>query len=206
MNLKGSCWKPYGRNGDKMSELSKGETPTQKNGKGGIKLVIIGVTVVIVALVCTIVVLANKLNQSGGQATNSVDTEPKEQKSVITADNVEEVLADMEDIPDYIPKNYTVTQSSDWIFPDGTSESTNAYVENSTDNETPMYFDLQVDETGEIVYSSPVLELGAKIQNFALDKPLEKGTYECTIIYHLVDDNQKELTHVNIGVNVEVEK
>jgi hypothetical protein len=188
-----------------MSELSKGETPTQKSGKGGIKLVIIGVTVVIVALVCTIVVLANKLNQSGGQATNSVDTEPKEQKSVITADNVEEVLEDMADIPDYIPKNFTVKQSSDWVFPDGASKSTNAYVENSTDNETPVYFDLQVDKTGEIVYSSPILETGAHIQNFALDKLLEKGSYECTVIYHLIDEDRNELTYVNIGVSIEVE-
>jgi len=111
----------------------------------------------------------------------------------------------MEDFPDYIHNNYTFKQSSDWVFPDGSSESTNAYVENSTDNETPMYFDLQVDKTGDIVYSSPVLELGAKIQNFKLDKPLEKGTYECTIIYHLIDDDQNELTHVNVGVNIKVE-
>ena len=184
-----------------MSELSQGGTPTQNSGKGGIRLAVVGIVIVIVALVCVIVVLANKLNQNREQE-NAVN---EEQKSVITADNVEEVLEDIGDIPDYIPKNYTVKQSSDWVFPDGASESINAYVENSTDNETPMYFDLQVDETGEIVYSSPVLELGAKIQNFALDKPLEKGEYECTIIYHLVDDEQNELTHVNVGVNVKVE-
>jgi hypothetical protein len=183
-----------------MSELSKGETPTQKNGKGGTRLVAVGIVVVIAILLGTIVALASKLNNS----TKDVPQE-KEKKSVITADNVEEVLQEMEDLPDYIPKNYTVMQSSSWVFPDGSSESANAYVENSTDNETPIYFDLQVDETGDIVYSSPVLELGAKIQNFALDKPLEKGTYECTVIYHLIDDDQNELTHVNIGVNVEVE-
>jgi hypothetical protein len=181
-----------------MSEMSKGETPTQKNGKGGIRFVVVGIVVVIAILIGVIVVLASKLNKSS-------EEEPQEKKSVITADNIEEVLEDMEDLPDYIPKNYTVKQSSNWVFPDGTSESTNAYVENSTDNETPMYFELQVDETGDIVYSSPVLELGAKIQNFALDKPLEKGKYECTIIYHLIDDDQNELTHVNVGVNIEVE-
>lgn len=189
-----------------MSELSKGETPTQKNGKGGIRLVVIGAIVVFAALICTIVVLAMKISQNGEpKANTAASTEQKQTRSVITADNVEEVLAEIEDLPDYIPKNYTVRQSSSWIFPSGTSKSTNAYVENSTENETPMYFDLQVDETGEIVYSSPVLELGAKIENFALDKPLEKGNYECTIVYHLVDDNQNELTHVNVGVNIEVE-
>lgn len=185
-----------------MSEMSKGETPTQNSGKGGTKLVIIGVIIVVFAiLIGVIVVLASNLNQT----TQTTKEEPKEQKSVITADNVEEVLEDFADIPDYIPKNYTVKQSSDWIFPDGTSESTNAYVENSTENETPVYFDVQVDETGEIVYSSPILDLGAHIQNFALDKSLEKGNYVCTVIYHLIDENQKELTTVNIGVNIEVE-
>lgn len=181
-----------------MSEMSKGENPTQKSRKGGTRLVVIGIVVVIAILIGVIAVLVNKLN-------NTTKVEQQEKKSVITAENIEEVLEDMEDLPDYIPKNYTVTQSSDWVFPDGSSESTNAYVENSTDNETPMYFDLQVDKTGDIVYSSPVLELGAKIQNFKLDKPLEKGTYECTIIYHLIDDDQNELTHVNVGVNIKVE-
>lgn len=181
-----------------MSEMSKGENPTQKSRKGGTRLVVIGIVVVIAILIGVIVVLVNKLN-------NTTKVEQQEKKSVITAENIEEVLEDMEDLPDYIPKNYTVKQSSDWVFPDGSSESTNAYVENSTDNETPMYFDLQVDKTGDIVYSSPVLELGAKIQSFKLDKPLEKGTYECTIIYHLIDDDQNELTHVNVGVNIKVE-
>lgn len=181
-----------------MSEMSKGEKPTQKSRKGGTRLVVIGIVVVIAILIGVIAVLVNKLN-------NTTKVEQQEKKSVITAENIEEVLEDMEDLPDYIPKNYTVKQSSDWVFPDGSSESTNAYVENSTDNETPMYFDLQVDKTGDIVYSSPVLELGAKIQNFKLDKPLEKGTYECTIIYHLIDDDQNELTHVNVGVNIKVE-
>ncbi|MBQ6408921.1 MAG: hypothetical protein IJJ64_12895 [Butyrivibrio sp.] len=178
--------------------MSKEETSTRKSGKGGIRVVVIGILVIIAILVGIIVVLVSKLE-------HSTDVEQQEKKSVITAENVEEVLDDMEDLPDHIPKNYTVKQSSDWVFSDGSSESTNAYVENSTDNETPIYFDLQVDGTGEIVYSSPILDLGAKIQNFALDVPLEKGIYECTVIYHLIDDDQNELTHVNVGVNVEVE-
>jgi hypothetical protein len=79
------------------------------------------------------------------------------------------------------------------------------YVENVTDNETPVYFDLIVDETGETVYSSPVLELGAKLEKIKLDTPLEKGDYSCTMVYHLVDENQNTLTTVNVGVTVVVE-
>jgi hypothetical protein len=78
-------------------------------------------------------------------------------------------------------------------------------VENVTDNETPVYFDLIVDETNEKVYSSPVLELGAKLESFKLDTPLEKGEYQCTVEYHMVDEDQNELTTVNVGVTVVVE-
>jgi len=190
-----------------MSKMDQKNNSTRKEKKGGIKAVIVAIVVIaFVGLVSTVAILANKLSQADGKPSGtSAQEEVKEQKSVITADNIEEVLDDFGELPDYIPKNYTVKQNSDWRFPDGKSESTNAYVENSTSNETPVYFDLMVDATGEVVYSSPVLELGAKIENFALDKPLEKGEYECTIIYHMVDENQNELTYVNVGVNVIVE-
>jgi Na+-transporting NADH:ubiquinone oxidoreductase subunit NqrC len=182
-----------------MSELSKGETPTQKNGKGGIKLVVIGIIVVICILIGAIVVLAGKLNKATKE-------EPKEQKNVITAENVEEVVDEWIDESQNkkVPEYFTVVQNTEWTFPDGNTESTNASVENDAENETPVYFDVIVDETGETVYSSPILELGAKLEKFKLDKALGAGTYSCTIIYHLVDEEQNELTTVNVGTTITV--
>jgi Na+-transporting NADH:ubiquinone oxidoreductase subunit NqrC len=182
-----------------MSELSKGETPTQKNGKGGIKLVVIGIIVVIAILVGTIVVLASKLNKTTKE-------EPKETKDVVTAENVEEVIEEWvnESEDKHIPQYYTITQNTEWSFDDGSSPSNNAFVTNDVGNESPVYFDVIVDATNETIYSSPILELGASIEKFKLDKKLEKGDYNCTLIYHLVDENQNELTTVSVGTIIHV--
>ncbi|WP_035772170.1 hypothetical protein [Butyrivibrio sp. VCD2006] len=172
-------------------------TTSGERGTGMKRVLIAVVALVMVALVVTIAVLANKLIKKD---------EPKEQKNVITAENVDEVMDDwLNETPKpNAPVYYTVVQNTDWTFPDGSSPSTDATVANDKENETAVYFDVIVDETGETIYSSPVLELGAEITNFKLDKALEKGDYICTVVYHLVDENQDELSSVNIGTTIHV--
>jgi hypothetical protein len=55
------------------------------------------------------------------------------------------------------------------------------------------------------VYSSPILELGAVLDEIKLDVDLEAGAYPCTVVYHLVDEEQNTLTTVNIGLNITVQ-
>jgi len=171
---------------------------SQTNAKGGGKKVIIGVGVVAVAAAVGI---------GAFFATRGGAEEPEEKKKVVTADTADEVVSEMMS-PDEgnIPQEYTVTQNSEWTFADGKSESDNAYVENAKENQTDVYFDLIVDETGEVVYSSPVLERGAVLENFKLDTPLEAGEYDCTVQYHLVDEDQNTLTTTNVGTTVKVLK
>jgi hypothetical protein len=191
--------------GMKMSSEMQNTTSKEK-GDGG-KKVIIGIAVaIIVLLVSAVSVMAALLVKTNKEkeAVLSANVE-QEKKQVITPENVEEVVAQMDELitpSANIPQSYTVSQNSEWVFPNGTAQSINAYVKNDESNETPMYFDLIVDETNEVVYSSPILELGAEIEKFALDKPLDAGVYVCTVLYHLVDENQNELTTVHIGVNV----
>jgi hypothetical protein len=166
-----------------------------KEREGGRKKIIVIVVVVIVLIAIIATVVFAFLMGKG-------DTNKKE---TITPENVEERVdeifnRDMGSIPQY----YTATQNSVWAFPDGNSAGS-AYVENVQDNETPVYFDLIVDDTGEVVYSSPILELGARLDSFRLDKYLDKGEYNCTVVYHLVDQDQNTLTTVNVGVTVIVE-
>jgi hypothetical protein len=176
--------------------MAENESQSQTNVKGG------GSKKIIVAVVGVAAVVA--ISAAAYFALNK--PEEKNTKETITAENVEERVDEIfESEPSAAPAYYTVTQSPRWTFPNGKAESTDVYVENVTDNETPVYFDLIVDETGETVYSSPILELGAKLESFKLDTPLDKGEYECTVLYHLVDEDQNELTTVNVGVTVVVE-
>lgn len=174
--------------------------------------VIIGIIVSAVVVVTGVAVVAVLLLGKGGAQEGQLEQtagpeSEKERRAVVTAENVEEIAEELFTPTDNgdIPQSYTVTQNSEWHFPDGSSASTDAYVENVRDNETPVYFEVIVDETQQVVYSSPVLELGASISDFSLDEPLSKGEYVCTVLYHLVDDDQNELTTVRVGGTLVVE-
>lgn len=186
-------------------KISAGQTEKAKGGGTGLIVGIVCSIVVILILIGVIVflVLGKK------PAKEETAEEVQEKRSVVTAENAEEVVEDLLSVPQgpqIIPQYYTVTQNSDWHFPDGSSPTFDAYVENVKDNPTPVYFNVIVDETGEIVYSSPVLALGASLEGFSLNTPLPAGEYVCTVEYHLVDEDQNELTTVNAGINLIVEK
>ncbi|WP_026496498.1 hypothetical protein [Butyrivibrio sp. WCD3002] len=166
--------------------------------KGIIIGCIIGVAAIGIAIVIVLV--------SGKKSVNETEVPEGNKKSVVTAENVEEVVEELTTVePTNIPQSYTVSQNSEWHFPDGSSETADAFVENIASNETPVYIEVKLNDTNEVVYSSPVIELGAKLTNFKLDKVLDAGTYTCTIDYHLVDDDQNELTQVHVGGTIIIE-
>ena len=173
--------------------MDEKESATQEKKGGNKKKIIISVCIAACVVVVCLVIYVVTHPKSGGKET-------------ITPDNVDERVEEMFASDDSnIPAYYTATQNSEWIFSDGSSVSGNAYVENVEDNETPVYFDLILDETGEVIYSSPVIEQGAKLDEIKLDKDLDKGEYVCTVEYHMVDEDQNTLTTANVGVTVVVE-
>jgi hypothetical protein len=166
----------------------------------GTVIVVIG-CLVIVALVGVIIALVMNMNR------RPQETEEPEQRAVlVTEDNVEEAVEEMMREPEvYIPQYYSVSMNMTWNFPDGDSPSSNAYVENVASNETPVYFDVIRNDTGETIYQSPVIPLGGTLRNFLLDKDLDAGTYDCVCVYHLIDENQRTLTTLNMAMTVIVE-
>lgn len=184
-----------------MSENTQGKD-NKSGSRRGLFIGLVGGAVLIIVLVVVVILNFGK----GKNDTSEAQSEP-EKKSVITADNIEEVVEDFmqEDEALYIPQKYTVVQNSEWHFSDGDSVSNDVYVENSKDNETPVYFEVLLNDTEEVVYSSPILELGASLSSLKLEKHLDAGIYDITIIYHLVDDEQRELTTVNVGGTIVIE-
>lgn len=123
--------------------------------------------------------------------------------TVVTSDNVDELYAQAsQPIPDAY---YRTRMNVDWVFPNGKTESTNAYVENATSNERTVYFDVNLADTGELVYSSPFIPVGETLERFKLDAELPKGNYSGVCTYHLVDDNHEEITTVAVSVTLEVQ-
>ncbi len=170
-------------------------------------IIIIAAVVVIAAMAGVIIYL---LTQRKAPETSGTEVAEKEKRTVlVTEDNVEEVIEQMIAEPTEeeaeIPMSYTATMNSRWHFDKGDAESDDAYVANNANNTTDMYFDVVRNDTEEIIYSSPVIPVGGDIRKFKLDKALEPGVYECTIIYYLVDSDQNVLTTVNMWVEITVD-
>ena len=99
---------------------------------------------------------------------------------------------------------YRTRMSVDWQFPSSDEPSTNAYVENAPTNTRTVYFDLILTETNELIYSSPFIPVGARIENFTLDARIPAGQHSGTVVYHLVDDDHQEISTVSVAVTLNI--
>lgn len=132
--------------------------------------------------------------------------EKERRNVVVTPDNVKEVIAQMEDEAFVEPGYYTVTMNYDWHFAAGDAVSSDAYVENMTENTNAVYFDLFLasDEENPL-YKSPVIPVGSSLRDIALDTVLDAGTYDCVAVYHLVDEEQNTISTLRVTVTIIVE-
>lgn len=159
----------------------------------GVKIAFIACIVVIIVLIGTIMyLLLNKYKEN--------DTPKRD--VVVNEQNAEQVASDVVE-QEYIPiGSYQVTMNSTWNFASGDVASDNAYVENAKANTNAVYFDIVRSDTEETIYESPVLPVGAYLDEIKLDKVLKAGTYDCVLTYHLVDDNQKPISKLNMGLSI----
>jgi hypothetical protein len=166
-------------------------------GKGGI-LIFSVCGIVIVALLVTVIVL---LSSKEGESTT---TGTQKRNVVVTPDNVDEVIQQLDKDEQVAPGSYEVTMNTTWNFKDGSSTSDNAYVENSVSNTNDVYFDITLADTDENIYSSPVIPVGSYLKDIALDKKLDDGTYDCVMTYTLVDEEQNPLSTVRVTMQIVV--
>ena len=132
--------------------------------------------------------------------------EKERRNVVVTPDNVEEVLKQMGEEEYVDPGYYTVTMNYDWHFSAGNAVSSDAYVENIVENTNDVYFDLFLASDEEnAIYKSPVIPVGSSLQDIALETALDAGTYDCVMVYHLVDDDQNTVSTLRVTVTIVVE-
>lgn len=109
-----------------------------------------------------------------------------------------------QDVPANPDNTYTTSMNSDWYFEDGTSPSSNAYVENSVVNSNTIYFEVLLSNTGETAYSSPYIPVGSALEHLALSVDLDAGDYNATCLYHLVDSSNNELSTVSVPITLHI--
>lgn len=170
-----------------MSEQEKNE----KKGKGGKVALAVCLVVIVVLLGVVIFLLFRK------------EDEPKRRNVVVNEDNVDEVLESLAE--GYVPAGYyEVTMNSTWNFTSGDAPSENAYVENARTNTNPVYFDVVREDTEETIYESPILPVGSHLDEIVLDTVLEAGTYNCILTYHLLDEEEQDVSTLQVTVQIVV--
>jgi hypothetical protein len=162
------------------------------------------ITIGAVAVVALIAVIAALALRPAPQEKPPETTAPDVGGRGLVAlpENIEEIQKQLQEP---VQDGYYETRMSiDWVFQTSKSPSENVYVENSTNNKRTVYFDLILPDTNELIYSSPFIPVGAKLENFALNADLPAGEYTPTVIYHLVDDDFQEITTVSVSVSLRI--
>ena len=180
-------------NKERISEKLSSEKANTK--KKGILPVIIGIAAVIIVIVGVVIFT---------QGSKSKDTASNQRNVVVNPDNLDDVLDDLKN--KVKTGTYEVTMNTTWEFEKGDSASTNAYVENSTSNKNAVYFDIVRTDTGDKIYESPTIPVGSHLEKITLDKALEKGSYNCTLTYHLLDEKGNPTSKLNLSLTINVHK
>lgn len=159
-------------------------------------IILITVAVIVfISMSATIVYLL--LQQNTVPNNDVIRREPR--PTLITKDNIDETLGLLEEpVEDGF---YEVSMNTNWTFQ---GSSSNAFVENVRNNTRTVYFDVKLADTGELVYSSPYIPVGTRIQGFTLDSQLNPGDYSGLVTYYLVDDNKDEVSNLTVRINLEV--
>ena len=189
-----------------MEEDLKGKKQKNKTGM----FIIGGLVAVIVLLVVVIVLLIGKWGRASDDVPvvpNRDAVEEPRRSVVVTQDTAEEVAEDLFQQEYIEPGYYSVSMSTTWHFATGDSVSEDAYVENLAENTNDVYFDIFLaDNEDEAIYASPVLPRGSELDEIALDTALPAGTYDCVMVYHLVDEGQNTLAILRIAFTIIVER
>lgn len=97
----------------------------------------------------------------------------------------------MDDMSEQVEEGYFETyMTTEWVFPDGSSEASQAMLGNSPNNTKPIRCELLLDETGEVLLKTGVLPVGALVSPVKLDKDLDAGTYDTTCMIYLMDEKE----------------
>lgn len=122
----------------------------------------------------------------------------------ITEGNYERIKERMEN---EVEEGYFETyMNSEWTFPDGASESTDAVLGNSPNNRKPIRCEVMLEDTGEVVFKTDVIPVGAELPPFKLDADLDAGTYEAICMVYLMNE-EKDGTYTDYsdaGFNVTI--
>lgn len=97
---------------------------------------------------------------------------------------------------------FNVFMNTDITFEDSNSKG-NLLIQNSETNRSPVFVEIYLKDTNELVYKSDEIPVGYKIEEGQLNVSLDKGTYKCIAYFNVIDEASKEVVN-RIGLNVKL--
>lgn len=170
------------------------------------KTVIIALSVIFLVIILALVVLIIHLSKQPLQSNREEET-TKKKDLIITEENVNSIREELNNpTSGEAPPTYDVKMNAEWYFQDGRSKSKNAAVSNAETNQNVVYFDVILQDTEEVIYSSPYVSVGATVKQFQLDKDLEQGTYDAICKYYILNDEMESMCTVSVNVKIYIEQ
>lgn len=115
-----------------------------------------------------------------------------------------------EEMANRVDEGYFETyMTTEWVFPDGTSEAVDALLGNSPNNVKPIRCEVLLTDTGEKVFSTGVIPVGAQLPSIRLDVDLDAGVYDAVCTIYLLDQTEegtyKEYSSAGFYVTITVQ-
>jgi hypothetical protein len=174
-------------------------------------LAIIGVIIILLLVIVIILLLKGKGQNVGDLPTADTTAQNGNTRevagSVRTIASEEDARNVMDEMREEVAEGmFKCDMPTTWTFTDGGAVPKDFYVANHPDNTKPIYFDVYLEETEELLYSSPVLKVGTTWTDIKLDKKLEAGTYRAKVAYKLLKDEESQEVYsaVNFIVLIKV--
>lgn len=150
----------------------------EKKKKKAVIIMIACVLIVLIAIIAGLVFLLFKKDELDN-ATDDAKT------YVIDEENYQQIMEDMEN---EVREGYFETyMNTEWTFPDGTSETTDAILGNSPNNTKPIRCEVLLEDTEEVIFTTGVIPVGAQLPAFKLDVDLDVGRYDAVCIVYLLN-------------------
>ena len=96
-----------------------------------------------------------------------------------------------------------ISMNTSPFFEDGVSEG-NLMIVNETMNNYPQMVQIIRNDTEECIYTSKAIPVGSKIERAALDVDLDAGVYQCTALFHNLDDSGNIIGTAGVIINVTI--
>lgn len=165
-----------------------------KKNSSKIKILIMTAILILLLTICAlgavIYTLVNRQPEEPGRPKRAVSA------GLVVDNNIDQKAADA---------RFTTDMNMIWTFPSGSAVSNNAIIGNSASNLYDCYFEVYLDDEDQtLLYSSPILPRGKRLDQLKLDQILPDGTYDAVCTYHIIDDEDpdRELGTVSFAVSL----